>query len=267
MAKQKDPVTEQIEKGVEAGASMASVLSDLVSAVETPEGAFSEDAFIGSAQVAASPVNLLTPDKLQNIIQGAAVQQQGLKQYDAKTYAAFEQALRHVETNQTQPSVLASGNSAQVIPATVRDIPQRLYEGKHPTTGRPFYTRAKADKIQAAVFGDANPRIKELAARSGFDQKPLVFISQIVWLHVNDDLPHKFREFQPENPEHQFTAAIDQDDSSPVLQALHTFLEHTTVRRMTVLARHEEVSVLAVIRCIMADVCTQRGIPQDWGQT
>lgn len=166
-------------------------------------------------------------------------------------------ALRHQEVRRsTMDTTAFIGKDALQIPHQVRDIPNDLHYMKA-EYGQYFYIRGRADKIIKALFGeDLTESVFMAATHSGFNQKPLVWVSQMLYVHLNKDLPHDYKK----TPSPAFSPTIDEDANSPLLSGLSTCFDHFTVRNISRLAKYSNVSVLHILRTIFADIVTDLGI-------
>ena len=178
----------------------------------------------------------------------------------ASTLNSLELAVNHNEKISSMPTTASIGNAIVQIPPQVRDIPNRLYHvnGDH---GQQHYVRERADKILMSLFGSPlGEQVMMAGAGRGFHQKPLVWVSQVLWHHISLDVPHDFGAIaaDPETP--KFDPDYDEGEGSVVLLALHRCFEQLTVKNLCRLARYHNISVLYVLRVIFQDIVEGLGI-------
>jgi len=235
---------------------------------------FSDESLYGSAQVPESPINMPTADAIAKILAGPALIQQGkgittqklIKHYDGDRFEAIQSAMAAEEKHTHTPSHYSHDGYEVRMPGQVRERPNSLYF-RIDDVGRLFLIREKADAITNVIFGDEAKRVFELADRSGFHLKPLVLVSQLLYHHITNAIPHKFAEYGAAHGDTGFDPEVDDEKcGSPWMEAYHMFLEYKTVNDLAREARYKNVSVLTVMRCIMADICTDRDIPENFGK-
>ena len=269
MAKNKD-TTEML---AELQQGTADALKEITAAMN--DDTFDDSSLYGLSTVPASPVYNIAehPEHLAQVVQGAPLQQGDgrgvspgklLKHYDPDAFAEINEAMKHVEKHLTPSSYLHDGYRVD-MPGTVREKPNSLYS-RYNEKGQRFAIRERADKIQAAIFGPENNRVTELCKRSGFFLNPLVFVSQTLYHHVVNGIPHDYESYANTHGLTDFDPDIDESENSPWIQALRTFLEGKTIRDLCKEARYRNVTVLSVVRCIMVDVASDRGIPPNFGE-
>ena len=169
-------------------------------------------------------------------------------------------ALTTVESIVTDPTAVKIGDITATVPAPVRDKPNELYYMTS-RTGR-HYTRARADALLKAIFGEElTPRVITAASCRGFDQKPLLWVSQNLWEHINLDKSHDYDGMSAKEDTPGFDPRFDDPDSgSIIIKLLSLCFELLTVKNLCRLARYHNMSVLFVIRAIMDDICKEMRI-------
>ena len=231
----------------------------------------SDEALSGEYVVPASPVNHITPAALADILSGPALMQDSgkgtspasiLRQYDSKRFDAVRDALKFNEKENASPSHYSHDGASIVMPGSVRERANQLYYRIDPK-GNLIQLREKADKLQAAIFGEENKRVHELANKSGFQLKPLVFVSQQLYHHINNGIAHNYEAYAKEHNDEGFDPDTDESGNSPWIQAMYLFLETKTVKDLCREARYRKISVLTVMRCILSDICKDRGISEN----
>jgi hypothetical protein len=233
----------------------------------------SDEALSGEYVVPASPVKQVSAEALANILSGPALMQDGgkgistgtmIKHYDGKRFDVIKEALQHQEKENSVASHYSHDGASVIMPGSVRETANRLYF-RIDQKGNLIQLRDKADKIQAAIFGDENKRVHELANRNGFQLKPLVFVSQQLYHHINNGITHNYEAYAKEHGDEGFDPDTDENGSSPWIQAMYQFLESKTVKDLCREARYRKISVLTVMRCIMSETCDSRGVAKDFG--
>lgn len=207
--------------------------------------------------VPESPILVATPGSLEGGIANAHANNPKLASL-APAYmqqlTALDQAMGHSETVQTMPSTFAVGSTAMQMPREVRDQANGLYYMKG-RDGKPHFVRERADKLLLALLGDElGNRVMKAASMRGFQKKPLLWVSQILWLHVETDMKHTFVGTE------KFNEAVDRGSASPVMQAMFTCFYQLTVRNISRIAVEKNISALDVLRCIFADICNDLGV-------
>ena len=233
-------------------------------------GASDEAAFANFGPTPASPINLPDSARLANLLGGAAIAQDGgkgmstakiIKHYDKGRFAAINEAMNHQESFLTTASNYAHEGSIITMPPDVLANPNRLYYFYNERTRMRLPIREQADKILRALFGGESDRVFEVCARTGFHTCPLVFVSQMLYHHIVNSLPHDFEKYQKDHPEAEFDPDVDENPESPFIEALRKILEAKTIRDLSKEARYRKLSILTIMRCIMADVATSKGVP------
>ena len=268
MVTKKQPTTEELLDGVQQSA--ADVLAQLNDAMKSD---FSDESIYGTAEVPASPVWKPTEDKVAQIVEPSILQGSSkgvsaakmLKHYDPARFAAIEEAMQHQEKHLTQPSHYIHDGYEVRMPGAVRERPNSLYY-RYNGKGERFPVREKADKILEAVFGDESKRVYEVCNRSGFVTNPLVFVSQQLYHHITNAVDHPYEQYAKDNNDPGFDETVDEAPGSSWIKALNMFLEAKTVKDLSKEARYRKMSVMTIMRCIMNDVCIDRGIPESWGK-
>jgi hypothetical protein len=159
----------------------------------------------------------------------------------------------------TKPSTFAMGTTAVNQPAEVRDVPNRLYYTKDANGRMVLADKGPSDNLLLALFGrDLGKCIMQTAAQCGFDQKPLIWISQQLWMEMLQDRPRGWNTaIHPDVIIGPFIPEHDQHGSSPILSRLKTITDGMTVNNLVQRAKYNQVSVLTVIRVIMAEICKE----------
>jgi hypothetical protein len=233
----------------------------------------SDEVLSGNYVVPASPVFSASSQQLADILSGPALMQDSgkgiaasklIKHYDGDRFKSIQEALKTTEKENFSPSHYMRDGGAIIMPGSVRERPNSLYYRIN-SKGQVFALRDKADKITTVIFGDEAKRVYEAAARSGFNLKPLVYVSQVLYDHINNGIKHDYEEYAKIHGDEGFDEDTDENGLSPWIQAMYLFLEQKTVKDLSREARYRNISVLTVMRCIMSDVCSERGIPLDFG--
>jgi hypothetical protein len=236
---------------------------------------FSDESMYGTASVPQSPVREISPQALAGIVETTPLTQTStgkgipsgklVKHHDPARWEAMQKALETKEKDITTPSHYAHEGYEVRMPGAVREKPNALYF-KIDGVGRMFAIRDKADAIQAVLFDDENERVHELCRRSGFGLKPLVFISEQLHHHLDNDILHDFKAYGAAHNDPGFSADMDEESGSPFIQALYLIFEIKTVKDICRAARYQNVSVLTIMRCILSDICKDRGVSENFGK-
>ena len=223
----------------------------------------------------------LTPDVIQRAAIGAALNQSEVK--DGRSIdgmlsgmgnskfselkSDLKNALSHKEDIPTGAAAIKKGDSIHIVPASTRDKANSLYYGKNPVDGRPFRQKERAEMIFNGLFKAAAERVRLAAGHCGFNEKPLVWVSQIVYHQTQVDYDvqvGKFRQSHPELSEDLddgFDVQVDKDPQSIIVKALAAFLDNKSVRELQRAAEYHNCSVLEVLRSLVWQYCDTLKIP------
>ena len=235
---------------------------------------FSDEAMHGIGIAKASPINLVDPQTLADVVQGTPLRQQGnkgvspakiLSHYSKDQYNSIKDAMNAEEKHLAKPSNYMHNNYEVQMPGSAREVPNRLYF-RVDQFGNLIKMREKGDRLLTVLFGDESKRVFEVCSRSGFVEKPLVFVAQQLYDHLNNRKEHNYKAYGKKTEDKGFVFEVDEDPESIVLQALYMCFEPKTVQDLISYGRFNNVSILTVARCIMSDVCTERNIPLDFGK-
>ena len=235
---------------------------------------FSDEATHGTASVPASPINLVDAQTLGEIVQGTPLRQTGnkgvspakiLSHYSKDQYNNIKDAINAEEKHLAKPSNYRHNGYEVQMPGSVREVPNRLYF-RVDGFGNLIKMREKGDRLLTVLFGDEAKRVFEVCNRSGFVEKPLVFVAQCLYDHLSNRKPHDSAAYGKTHGDKGFIPEVDEDQESIVLQALYMCFEPKTVLDLISEGRYNKVSVLTVAKCIMSDICAERNIPADFGQ-
>lgn len=253
----------------EVKAESDAVLNEQFAALEGLQDALSSEMVDDNGVYEAPPqseVKLPTAASLSHSMTGAAANvpkggRDVLGDLCKKVGSSIDQdlksALTHKEENVTGNAAFRHKDSVIAVPSATRDIANTLYVGRDPRTNRQYYQRGKADKILQALFGPTAKRVAAGAARCGFHQKPLLWVSQILYHQVNTEVDSDTEEFTLKHPElvadlpKGYNELVDDGGESLFMRALRSFCESSTVRNLSRAAKYEDVSVVAVARSLM----------------
>lgn len=238
---------------------MAGVVPDDMAAIKAALGANNEGLM---QNVSAGPVVVNDPQMPtatsiamnQNEALGAMKRADVADPKFAQLVSGIEAAMAAKDSISSTPTSVGLGNFVASVPAGTRDIPNSLYY-KQTASGK-HYVRERADALLTAIFGeDLSPRIFRAAANHGFGPKPLLWVSQVLWEHVNADKPHDFEGESVSRHAQPFRREFDENASSPVMRIMFEICDPLTVKNVSRLAGRYNLSILWVVRKIFTDIC------------
>lgn len=168
----------------------------------------------------------------------------------------------------TLPSAAISHGQQVLIPADVRDVPNRFHCARlaiskddqmgNELVDAMFGFQVKEfeekDPYDGAVMVERKiglgPDVRLLASKAGFHEKPWVYISSKLYelLKVGVAEVHHPAYLNPYNE------SIDDDMGNGLHRSLGTVFSRETIRDLTMVARHENVSILDALRGIFANL-------------
>jgi hypothetical protein len=237
---------------------------------------FSESALEGSAVVPKSDVakSLTAQDfgdalnkqimQADSLGKGVAVSKV-IKHHDPSRFAAIKDALAVADETYHGPSSVYTHDGYEVkMPAEVSQRPNQLYEQKN-HNGRVFKLKGEqarhANALFGAFFGDESPRVLEAAKRCGFEDNPLVLVSQKLFDYLANDVQLDWAKYAAANNDPGWDEACDENGDSDWIKALYKVFYFKTVKELARLAKYKQIGIITALRCIMSDVATKRGIP------
>ena len=179
-------------------------------------------------------------------------------------YKAMEAALQVIDEAPRGASSNYSHEGTVIqMPGDVLARPSRLYWVTD-DKGQRFYKRGSADAILKALLGqksELEDRVYESAARCGFNKNPLVYVAQKLYHELTcNDNGHDYAAYAKETDDRGFDEDQDENSRSPFIMGLNKCFYGRTVKDLCRLAKFKNVSILCILRCIMCDVATERGV-------
>lgn len=188
-----------------------------------------------------------------------------IKHFDDARFNEMKDAMK---TSEAAPGGTASyythdGTEIR-MPSEVSAKPNRLYHVMNDKK-QWFKQRKQADALLNAIFLDEAPKIYECCTRMGFEDNPLVAVSQMLYHYLTNDIPLDYREYAVKIGDDNYNDD-DIQQGSPWIQGLNKCFYGKTVKDICLKARYEKIGILSVIRAIMNDVCKTRLVSEDFGK-
>lgn len=169
-----------------------------------------------------------------------------------------------LQQGQTMPAAAISHGQEVLIPADVRDIPNKLHcDPKTQEMARnlvnaifgchvemAFEKDAFDRVVERETLGGLGPAVQMLAGKSGFSEKPWVFISSKLYELQKVDAA----DVHHDSYDSPYDEAIDDDMGNGLHRALQMVFSRETVRDLQMRARYENVSTIDALRAIFANL-------------
>lgn len=162
----------------------------------------------------------------------------------------------------TLPTVAVMHGQDILIPAAVRDVPNRLHcDRKKEVMAFRLINAVFGHEVvtveEKNPYGDAvkkqravglGPAVRTLAGKGGFSEKPWVWVSSKLYELLKAGVA------DVHNPKYESEfSELDEDEGNAMHAALQLVFSGETIRDLKMLARHEDVGVLDSLRAIFAN--------------